>query len=125
MEFKPNGLRLLTEKCELEQKTASGIILATMDEDDGRDTCFAKVVAVGLGKYYDGKFVQPVAKVGDIVVYKENMPLKFKHGQYLYDIIDESNVLMTVSGDDVTPVPVGTYEKSKSDVLGKGVKFLG
>jgi co-chaperonin GroES (HSP10) len=126
MNFTPLGNRLLTERVDLEQISAGGLILGTLDEDMQNDTCFAKVIEVGNGKYYpDTGWIAPTSKPGDIVVYKVNAGLKFKHGQYLYELIDESNVLMIVSGSDVIPVAVGTYEKSKSDILGKGVQFLG
>lgn len=125
MKFKPLGNRLLVERVDLEQISSAGLILGTLDEDMQNDTCFAKVIAVGIGKQYETGYIAPVSEKGDIVVYKVNMGLKFKHGQYLYELIDESNVLMIVSGDDVKPVAVGTYEKSKADILGKGVQFLG
>ena len=45
--------RVLAKIIQLEKKTASGLILSGTTEEEERDTIFARVIAVGEGKYFD------------------------------------------------------------------------
>lgn len=126
MNFTPLGDRILFERVELEQISSGGLILAGMSDDEQNDIGFGQVVAVGEGKFYpETGFITPKAKIGDIIVFNDRLPLKFLHGVYKYEVISESNVLMIVSGEDVKPVAVGTYNKSKEEIAGKTAKWLG
>ena len=66
MNLKPLGDRVIIKQDEAEETTASGIILTSnAKEKPQRGT----VMAVGEGKYVDGKLVPVPVKVGDTVVY--------------------------------------------------------
>ena len=68
MNLKPLGDRIIVEVLEEESKTASGIVLPdTAQEKPQR----AKVLAVGPGRWEDGKLVPLDVEVGDEVVYSK------------------------------------------------------
>jgi chaperonin GroES len=66
MKLKPLEDRVVVKALEEEEKTASGIVLPdTAKEKPMKGT----VIAVGEGKYEDGKRVPVDVKVGDVVIY--------------------------------------------------------
>ncbi len=68
MKLKPLGDHVIVKAMEQESKTKSGIIIPdTAKEKSHRGT----VLAVGEGKYEDGKLVPVAVKEGDEVLYKE------------------------------------------------------
>ena len=68
MKLKPLGDHVIVRAMEQESKTKSGIIIPdTAKEKSHRGT----VLAVGEGKYEDGKLVPVAVKEGDEVIYKE------------------------------------------------------
>lgn len=68
MKLKPLSDRVIVKPLEQESKTKSGIIIPdTAKEKSHR----GKVIAVGEGKYEDGKLISMTVKVGDEVIYKE------------------------------------------------------
>src|SRR3954469_10640142 len=68
MDLKPLGDRLIVEVLEEEEVTASGIVLPdTAKEKPQR----GKVLAVGNGRYEDGKLVPLDVAVGDEVIYSK------------------------------------------------------
>ncbi len=66
----PLGDRVLLREYEKENesKTASGLIIPNSADSD-HQTKKAVVVAVGKGKYLDGKYLEPEIKKGDKVLY--------------------------------------------------------
>jgi chaperonin GroES len=81
---------VILEKEEVEKKTASGIIL-TGDVKEEPD--YATVVAVGPGKFVDGKLVPMNVKVDDKVVFKQYSTTKVKFNEEEYLIISEKDIL--------------------------------
>ncbi len=67
MNVRPLGARLVIEKVEAEEKTASGIVLPSSAQEAPQ---FAKVVAVGAEITDDEKKKDEV-KVGDKVIYSK------------------------------------------------------
>jgi chaperonin GroES len=68
MKLQPLGDRLVVKAIEAEQTTASGLVLPdTAQEKPSRGT----VVAVGEGRYEDGKRVPVDVAVGDEVIYSK------------------------------------------------------
>jgi chaperonin GroES len=66
MKLKPLEDRVVVKALEEEEKTASGIVLPdTAKEKPMKGT----VLAVGEGKYEDGKRVPVDVKVGEVVIY--------------------------------------------------------
>jgi len=95
MNLKPLGDRLVVEVLEEEQTTASGIVLPdTAKEKPQR----GKVLAVGKGRYEDGKLIPLDVAVDDEIVFSKYGGTEIK-----------------VEGDDVLIL-------RESDVLAKVVK---
>lgn len=95
MNLKPLGDRIIVEVLEEESKTASGIVLPdTAQEKPQR----AKVLAVGPGRWEDGKLVPLDVEVGDEVVYSKYGGTEVKLGIEEYLILRESDVLAKVDG---------------------------
>jgi chaperonin GroES len=68
MKLQPLGDRLVVKAIEAEQTTASGLVLPdTAQEKPSRGT----VVAVGEGRYEDGKRIPLDVAVGDEVIYSK------------------------------------------------------
>lgn len=76
---------------ELGTKTASGIIIPeTIDKEKPEQ---GEVIAVGEGKYDDGKLVKPSVSVGDRVLFSKYGYDEVKHEGDEYFIIKEENIL--------------------------------
>ena len=65
MNLKPLGDRVIIKQAEAEETTASGLILTTKDQEKPQR---GEVLAVGEGKYVDGKLVPVPVEVGDTVI---------------------------------------------------------
>lgn len=68
MKIVPLADRVVIKPLEQESKTKSGIIIPDTAKEKSQK---GKVIAVGKGKYEDGKPVPLSVKLGDIVLYKE------------------------------------------------------
>jgi len=90
MNLKPLGDRVLVRSIEAEEVTASGIVLPdTAKEKPQRGT----VVAVGQGRYEDGKRIPLDVREGDEIVYSKYGGTEIKvDGEDLL-ILRESDVL--------------------------------
>lgn len=76
-----------------EKKTSSGIIIpVTVNEDKGSKR--GEVVAVGAGRYEDGKIVPVTVKVGDKILFQWGD--KIKVGEEEYFIVKESEILAII-----------------------------
>ncbi len=91
--IKPLGDRVVVEpRTESEEKIGSIIVPDTAKEKPQE----GKVVAVGQGKYEDGKLVALEVKVGDTVLYGKYSGTEIKQGGKDFLIIRESDILGTV-----------------------------
>lgn len=66
MNLKPLGDRVIVKQAEAEEVSAGGLILTSKDQEKPQR---GEVIAVGEGKYVDGKLVPVPVKEGDTVVY--------------------------------------------------------
>jgi chaperonin GroES len=93
----PTGDRVLVrpfEENELESKTASGIIIPETVEKDKPEQ--GEVIAVGEGKYEDGKLVPVRVKEGDRVIFSKFGYDEVKiEGEEFY-ILREDNILAII-----------------------------
>ncbi len=90
MAIKPLGDRVLIEVSEEEiQKEGSLYIPDTAKEKPQE----GKVVAVGSGRYEDGKLVPLDVKEGDVVLYGKYSGTDIKHQGNEYLIVRESDIL--------------------------------
>lgn len=95
--IKPLGDRVLVQELgndDKEKKTASGIILPDSHKED-KGARKAKVVAVGEGRYEEGKLIPVRVKAGDIVLFNWGDDLTVDGVEY--HIVNESNILAVLS----------------------------
>jgi len=89
----PLGDRIVVKPVEKEgeKKLASGIIIP--ESVDKEKPAQGTVLAVGAGKYEDGKRVPPSVKVGDKVIFSKYGYDEVKIDGEEYYILSESNIL--------------------------------
>jgi len=96
----PKGYRLLIKPLEIEEKTASGIIVTTASnkEREEMSNTTGEVVEVGSGCWLDTE--EPWCKAGDRIVFAKYAGLLYlgKDG-VKYRIINQDNVVATLDGD--------------------------
>ena len=87
----PLGDRVLVEALPREEKTASGIIIPDTVSGEHADTKRGKVVAVGEGKYENGKRVPVSVKTGETILFQWGEKVEIDDKEY--HIVGESNIL--------------------------------
>lgn len=91
----PLGDRVLIQIPPREEKTASGIIIPETVGEERTDSRRGKVVAVGEGKYDDGKLVPMQVKKGDEVLFQWGEKIEMDDEEYY--IVSENNILAVIS----------------------------
>lgn len=90
MSFKPLGDRVLVKPLEKDTISAGGIVLPDTAKEKPQE---GEVVAVGDGKYEDGKLVPVAVKVGQKVMFTKYGPTEIKvNGVEMY-VLSESDLL--------------------------------
>lgn len=90
----PLGDRVLVKLLPREEKTSSGIIIPETISGDRSDNRRGAVIAVGEGKYDDGKLTPMHVKAGDEILFQWGEKLEFEGEEYY--IVSESNILATI-----------------------------
>jgi len=92
--LRPLGDRIVVQAQELESKSKGGIVIPdTADKDKPMQ---GKVIAIGNGKYADGK-VQPLqVKVGDEVLFGKYSGTNVKLDEIEYLVMREEDVMGVV-----------------------------
>jgi len=90
MKVKPLGSKVFIKPLKEEEKTKSGIYLPDSAKEKPKQ---AEVLAVGEGKYIDGKLSPLSVKVGDIVLTKEWGGDEIKIDGDTYKIVDEDDII--------------------------------
>lgn len=94
LKIRPLGDRLVVEPQELESKTAGGILIPdTADKDKPMQ---GTVLAIGLGKYVDGKMTPLQVKVGDKVLFGKYAGTNIKFSDKDYLVMREEDVMGVV-----------------------------
>lgn len=93
MQIKPLFDRIVVETMDAEEKTKSGIVLLSKDQEKPQ---MARVVAVGPGGNVDGKDVVMQVKVGDKVLCSKYAGSEFKIDGKEVTIMRQSDVLAIV-----------------------------
>lgn len=88
--LKPLGDRVVIEVVQKEEKTAGGIVLPDTAKEKPQE---GKVIAVGQGRYEDGKRIELEVKVGDTVLYSKYAGTEVKVDGKEYLIMRESDIL--------------------------------
>jgi chaperonin GroES len=99
MNLKPLGDRIVVEIVEEDEVTTSGIVLPDSAKEKPQR---GRVLAVGAGRFEDGKRVELEVAVGDEVLYSKYGGTEIKVDGNEYLILRESDVLAVWTG-----VPAG------------------
>ncbi len=93
MTIKPLADRVVVKLVEMEETTASGIILAASAQEKPQ---IAEVIAVGPGGMVDGKEVNMYVKVGDKVITSKYSGTEVKLDKEEYTIVRQNDILAIV-----------------------------
>ncbi|RJQ53619.1 MAG: co-chaperone GroES [Actinobacteria bacterium] len=93
MNLKPLGDRVIVEPSESEEMTKSGIVLPDTAQEKPQQ---GKVVAVGEGRYDEGKKVPMEVKSGDKVIYSKYGGTEVKVEGEKYLILRQDDILAIV-----------------------------
>jgi len=88
--LKPLGDKIVVKPKAEEEKTAGGIYVPDTAKKKSTE---GEVVAVGRGKYAEGKLVEPEVKVGDVVIYSKYGGTEVTIDNTDYVILDEDSIL--------------------------------
>ncbi len=91
--IKPLGDRVLVRPTAEEEKTASGIVLPDSAKEKPQQ---GKIIAVGSGKYVDGKLQPLEVKVGDTVIFSKYGGDELKINSEELKLISESDILAII-----------------------------
>ena len=92
--LKPLGDRIIIELVELEEKTASGIVLPDTAKEKPQE---GKVVAVGTGRILEnGERVALEVSVGDSIIYSKYAGTEEKYDGNEYLIVRENDILAII-----------------------------
>ncbi|GAB7387791.1 co-chaperone GroES [Bacillaceae bacterium] len=91
--IKPLGDRVVIEVLEKEEKTESGIVLPDTAKEKPQE---GKVVAVGQGRYENGKRIPLEVEVGNTVIFSKYAGTEVKVDGKEYLIMRESDILAIV-----------------------------
>ena len=95
MKIHPLADRVVVKPLEQESKTKSGIIIPDTAKEKSQK---GKVIAVGAGKYEDGKLVPLSVKVGELVLYREYGGEELKLDEENVVILKEEDILAIIEG---------------------------
>ena len=91
--IRPLGDRVVLRAVKREEKTSSGIVLPDTAKEKPQE---AEVVAVGPGRYEDGKLVEVSVKVGDRVIFSKYSGTEIKYNDEELLIVREADILGVV-----------------------------
>ncbi len=90
MDLEPLGDRVIVKPGEGEEKTASGIVIPDTAKEKPQE---GKVLAVGPGRYEEGKLIPLDVKPGDTVIYSKYGGTEVKVGGKDLLILSERDIL--------------------------------
>lgn len=94
MKLEPLADRVVVKPSESEEVTKSGIVLPDTAKEKPQE---GEVIAVGPGKYEEGKRIPLEVKVGDKVIYSKYGGTEVKVEEVEHLILRESDILAIVS----------------------------
>lgn len=94
MKLKPLGDRVVVKPGEGEEMTKGGLVIPDTAKEKPQE---GQIVAVGAGKYEDGKKIPMEVKVGDKVVYSKYGGTEIKVDGEEYLILSERDVLAVIA----------------------------
>lgn len=94
MKIKPLYDRVVVKPIEQESVTKSGIIIPDTAKEKSHQ---GEVIAVGEGKFVDGKILPLFVKIGDKVLYKEYAGDEFKLEHDKVMILKEEDIIAIIA----------------------------
>lgn len=91
--LKPLGDRVIIRLIEENETTKGGILLPSTAKEK---SSVAEIVAVGTGKYVDGKVIPLDVKVGDKVIFSKYSGTEIKYEGVEYSILKQDDILAIV-----------------------------
>ncbi len=92
--LRPLGDRIIIELVEVEEKTASGLVLPDSAKEKPQQ---GKVVAVGTGRVLDnGTRVELEVKEGDTIIFSKYSGTEVKYEGTEYLVLRESDILAVI-----------------------------
>jgi len=91
--IKPLEDRIVVQPSDAETTTASGIVIPDTAKEKPQE---GTVLAVGPGRYEDGKRVPLDVKVGDVVLYSKYGGTEVKYGGEEYLVLSARDVLAII-----------------------------
>ena len=93
MKLQPLGDHVIVQTLEPEEKTVSGIVIPDSAQEKPTQ---GKVIAVGSGRFEEGKRVPLEVKAGDKVIYSKYGGTEIKLDNQEYLILSERDILAVV-----------------------------
>jgi len=93
MAIKPLGDRVLIQVLEDELQKQGSLYIPDTAKEKPQE---GKVIAVGKGRYEDGKLIPLDVKVGDVVLYGKYSGTDIKHDGKEYLIVRETDILAII-----------------------------
>lgn len=93
MKLKPLGDHVVVMPMESEEMTKSGIVIPDTAKEKPME---GKIVAIGQGRYEEGKKIPMEVAVGDKIIFSEYGGQKFKMESKEYLILRESDILAII-----------------------------
>ena len=93
MKLVPLSDRVIVKMVEVEESTASGILLASSAKEK---PTMAEIVAVGPGGMVDGHEVKMTVEIGQKVIFAKYAGTEVKLGKEEYTILRQSDILAVV-----------------------------
>lgn len=91
--LRPLGDRVIVEPAAKEEKTASGIVLPDTAKEKPQE---GVIIAVGTGRFEDGKRVPLDVREGEKVIYSKYAGTEVKYGEKEYLILKENDILAII-----------------------------
>ncbi|GAA0631981.1 co-chaperone GroES [Streptomyces sp. SBST2-5] len=91
--IKPLEDRIVVQPLDAEQTTASGLVIPDTAKEKPQE---GVVLAVGPGRYEDGKRIELDVKVGDVVLYSKYGGTEVKYNNEEYLVLSARDVLAIV-----------------------------
>jgi chaperonin GroES len=93
MKLRPLGDRVIVKPSEGEEKTKSGLVIPDTAKEKPQE---GEVIAVGPGRYEDGKYVPMEVKEGDTIIYSKygGTEVKIEGEEHL--ILSERDILAVI-----------------------------
>lgn len=93
MKIKPLADNILVEPLEREAKTPAGIVIPDTAKEKPQE---GKVIAVGPGKWENGKLIKPEVKKGDRILFKRYGGDEIKVGGKDYLMVGSDDILAVI-----------------------------